>query len=694
MKSIILIFSFSVFLIFNTNNILSKENMKNTKPDPMAASIFKFPEYKVETLKNGIKIFFIQDDEQPTLEMRVLVGGGSSADGEKSGIASLSYDMLMKGAKGFDAGQIAEEFDSRGASMYANASTDYGSINLASLTKHLGDLFPIYKSVLFSPTFPEDELRKLKSQYKTGLMSQKSNPGTLASRLSKVVLWGADSPYAKFETEESIESITIDDVKDYYHKYFNPNNVTIAVSGDISNDLKKKIYGIFSDWKTDSQEKFIAKNIKTNPKPKGVYFIPRPGSVQTTISIITNSLEYKSPKFERVRLAGSVLGASFTGRLFRTLREKYSFTYTPHGYVYSNKYLNMFVAGADVKKEVTDSSITVILEQMKDIRDNGISSEEFSSIRKYVIGNRLMSFESSNAISNMIQNADFKGVNTSRLEKYTEILEGLRPSDIQNVYKYILNPDNAQIIVVGSPEIKESLEKFGTVYEYDMDILPSSGAGAKLDKVDISADDLIEEYQDAIGGKSELDDIKTISSEGNLVLNVQGQEMIGTVKEKRMSPDKLYKNMQAGPMAQKQWYSGSKAWTEIGGRIQEAPKVPALQLLDARTFGIANILDLGWECEVKGKKKGKIIMNAKNGDDVVTCFFDEKTYLLLGTEITMTSPQGSMQVKTTYSDYKKYGEIMLPETTTEDSPMFSTTYKVKYTINSKMEESDFQPSQE
>jgi zinc protease len=693
MKSILLILSFSIFLILNTNVMLS-EFTKNDKPEPMAAAAFKFPQYKVETLKNGIKIFFINDDEQPTLEMRVLVGGGSSADGEKSGIASLTYDMLLKGAKGFSAGQIAEEFDSRGASMYANASTDYGSINLASLTKHLGDLFPIYKSILFSPTFPEDELRKLKSQYKTGLMSQKSNPGTLASRLSKVVLWGEDSPYAKFQTEESIESITIEDVKKYYKKYFNPKNITIAVSGDISNDLKGKIYDIFSEWKTESKEKFQTKNIKKNPKAKGVYFIPRPGSVQTTISIITNALEYKSPKFERLKLAGSVLGASFTGRLFRTLREKYSFTYTPHAYVYSNKYLNMFSAGADVKKEVTDSSITVILEQMEDIRDNGISTEEFSSIRKYVIGKRLMSFESSNAVSNMIQNADFKGVNTSRLEKYTEILEGLRTSDIQNVYKYILNSDNAQIIVVGSPEIKESLEKFGIVYEYDMDILPSSGAGAKLDKVDISAGDLIEEYQDAIGGKDELDAIKTMSSEGELTLSVQGQEMKGSIVEKRMAPDKMYKNVQAGPMVQKQWFSGSRAWTEAGGRTQEAPQIPALQLLDARTFGIANIIEQGWACEVKGKNNGKIVMDAKNGDDVITCFFDEKTYLLLGTEITMTSPQGSMMVKTTYSDYKKYGEIMLPETTSEDSPMFSTSYKVKYILNPKISESDFEPSKE
>ncbi len=689
-----IILSFSIFLIFNANTILSEENLKNTKPEPFKTKEFKFPDYKVETLRNGIKVFFIQDDEQPTLEMRILIGGGYSADGEKAGVASLVYDMLIKGAGDLTAGQIAEAFDSRGANIYASTRSEYASISLASLTRHLDDLFPIYKSILFSPTFSEDELRKLKSQYKTTLMSKKSNPGTLASRLSRVVLWGKDNPFTKFETAESIESITVDDLKNYYNKYFNPKNVTIAVSGDVNKKIKKQIYDIFSNWKSDSEEKYTAINTRIDPKPKGVYFIPRPGSVQSTISIITNSLKFKDPKYERVRLASSVLGASFTGRLFRTLREEYSFTYTPYAYAYANKYLNMFVAGADVKKEATDSSITVILDQMKDLRDNGISSGELSSIRKYVIGQRLMSFESSSVLSNMIQNADYKGVPVSRLEDYTKILEGLRTSDIQNVYKYILNPDHTQIIVVGSPEIKESLEQFGAVYEYDLDIYPASGAGAKLEKVDISVSDLIEEYQDAIGGKSDLDEVKTIRTEGELTISFQGEEMVGTILEKRMAPDKLYKDMRAGAMAQKQWFSSGRAWNESDGQIHEAPQVPAPQLLDARMFGLANIIEMGWECEVKGKKNGKIVMSAKNGDSEILYYFDEKSFILLETQTTVQSPQGSMTVKSIFSDYKKYGDVLLPETIAEASPFFSTLFKVKYTLNTEMKESDFMPAQE
>ncbi|MFP4529343.1 MAG: M16 family metallopeptidase, partial [Candidatus Kapaibacterium sp.] len=412
------------------------------KPEPIDKKEFVFPEYNSVMLENGMRAYFIKDDEQPTFVMRVLIPGGSSIEGEKTGLADITTGLMTKGAAGMSAFEIARKLDGVGASLSVSAGGDYVQIVVSCLKKHVPLVLETMNDVLTKPEFPQDEFDKLVKQMIAGIQYEKSEPGAVSTKLAKKTIYGEDHPYAQHATEKSIKSITIDDVKDYYNKYIVPNYATVAVIGDIDPaDIKPEIEKALAGW--NKGKDYEIEIPKANPMPKGVYFISRPASVQSVVSYNTAGVGFAHPDYETLDMAASVIGAGFAGRLFRTLREKYSYTYTPFGYLTSSKYTNRFSCGADVRNSVTDSALNVIFNQINDLAQNGPADDELMRVKNYTIGSYLMNFESSEFIASLVQDADFYGIPIGKVKNYPDRAGKITAREIRKAAAKYLSPADA-----------------------------------------------------------------------------------------------------------------------------------------------------------------------------------------------------------------------------------------------------------
>jgi len=368
-----------IILIMTSLNMASQEINPDIKPEPLADIQYPFPNYEVEKLKNGLKVFLIEDKEQPTIAFRILINGGSSLDGDKSGLSELTSGLLTKGTKKFGAEQIANKLDGVGASVYANSGADFITIYAQSLKKHQPLLLEVLTEVLLNPTFPNEEFEKLQKQMIAGIQYEKSNPSSLAQQLARVALYGKEHPYSKVNSENSVNSITLEDVKNYFNTWFKVNNASIAVIGDFKKvDILKDLEIYFSKWEKAKIPEINIPNPKT--MTRGVYFISRPGSVQSSVVVTTLTVPYLSREYEKLNLAANILGA-FSGRLFSTLREKHSLTYSPYGFQTRTKYSNRFAAGADVTGAKTDQSIQVILDALRKLNQKEPYTNELDRIR-------------------------------------------------------------------------------------------------------------------------------------------------------------------------------------------------------------------------------------------------------------------------------------------------------------------------
>ena len=688
MKKYILIFIF-VALGFALSNDIDV----NKKPEPTSASDFSFPEYQTKILSNGIKLFVIEDKEQPTVYFRILLNGGSSMDGEKIGVSELTSDMLSKGTKKRKAFAISSTIDGLGASFSISSGPDNITGYGGGLKKHINSILDVVSDYILNPIFPKEEFEKLINQKIAELQYEKSNPSSIAANLSRKVVFGETHPYSKKANEESLKSIKIEDLKSYHSKYFLPNNASIAVIGDISlNEAQKLIEKYFGNWKKG--EKPIVNVPEPQPQAKGVYFINRPGSVQSSIIISTLGIPYNYRDYEALDLAGSVIGAGFAGRLFRTLRETYSFTYTPFGYVTRSKFANRFVCGAEVASAKTDSSVLITLEQLQLLSKEAPSDDELNRIKSYKVGSYLMSFEDASFVASLIQNADFMEKSIDLVKAFPTRLNAISNIEVRNIARKYMNTDNAFIVVSGDPSVKKDLEKFGTIFEYDLDLNPLSGPNAKLEKISLNPSELLAKYADAIGGKNNLNSITTIIAEGKGNFIFQGNQSEVTYKRLGKVGYKMHQHFDIGGYPQRIWTNGTESYSDASGSIVKYKESDLRkQLLEAELFQETKLMELGYKCKVIGIKDNMILMNAISPENEETIlYFDSESYLLIKKENYLKLPSGTEIGIEKFDNYKKFDNLMLPTKLLFSATGYSIDIDVNYKINQEIADSEFEPT--
>ncbi|MBM2816189.1 MAG: Insulinase family protein [Ignavibacteria bacterium] len=690
MKRFIYLF---IIIIFAYNGLIAQNKLDVTKkPEPLNEKTFSFPVYTQKQLSNGLKVFIIEDHEQAVVGINILIPGGSSTDGAQPGLANLLNSILTKGAAKRSALDIAEELDGVGASISATADGDYSNIYASTLLKHLPLVLEVLTDILTEPTFPQDELEKLKAQVLAQLQYEKSDPGTIAAILSRKAIYGENHPYSKKPNEASINPIQVQDLKNYYSKYFIPNNSTIAIIGDVKpEEIITQLEETIAKWKPGTAQVIQIPPAKS--MPLGVYFVQRPGSVQSTVILTTLTVPYKDPDFEAINMAANIMGVGFGGRLFKTLREKYSFTYTPYGYQTMARYANRFVAGSDVRSSATDSTIVIVKELMDSLTRVPASSEELNLVKQYVIGSYQMRFEQSEFVANLIQEADFYGIPLELVKSYPKRISLMSEFAIQSAAEKYMNPKNAFIVVVGAPEVREKLEKFGKIYDYNLDLEPLSGEGAKMEKVAMTPEELIAKYIDAIGGRENVEQIKSYIFKGNFTVSFSSsyQPTTGTFINKCKAPNKLYTLLDGNNFKQQKYVDGVKGIIDMDNRKFYMSGKELQRELEDDIFLIETQYNKLFKCEILGKIGNEILMKVlTNTGKEMTAYYDND-FLLTKIEYNQEMQGGTVMPITKYLfEYKKYEGVKFPTVIEEKAPELSYKFTGNYELNPALDDKEFE----
>lgn len=673
MKTIKIIIALVIFSQF----AIAQDYQIGEKPEPLEKKKFEFPEFTEKVLDNGLKVFFIEDHEQPMVSFNILMPGGDALEAKKDA-AGFTAAMMMKGTKNKSALDISKTLDGLGASISVRNSTEFTSVSGSSIMKHKDVLFETLTEILTSPTFPEEEMEKLKTQFKTALKSEKSNPASLASNMAKKVLFGSDHPYASVSTEETIDAVTKSDLEKYYNDFYIPNSSTMYIVGDFDTDdmvdwLNEKL----SVWEKGEVVKL--KMPKPEPMPRGIYFIERPGSVQSAVRFANMTVPFSDRDYMNVNVANHVINSSFAGRMFKIIREKHSYTYSPTGGHSANRFYNYSIFGSDVRNEVTDSTvISVTNEILGDLISNGPTEEELETIKQFRIGQFYLNFESSGYLGSLIQRYDFRGVPIRMIKEYPNLYNKVSKKDVQKATKKYLNPQDSYLIVVGDPSVKEQLEKFGPIFTYDTDYKPASA----LAEADIDADELIEKYTDAIGGDSKIESVSSVVGTGTISMNAGGQSLPGKTSV-TYSNGMMYRLVDLNVYKVQDYFNGKEGWENSSqGNIKLEGESLEQKKFESDPFKYSNYNDHGYNLEVTGKKEGHIVAKLMKGEETIeTLYFNENTYLLDKTEKIQESPRGNMLVTVTYEEYQEVEGIKFPKVIETETPMFSMKTQMTYKVN-------------
>ena len=233
-----------------------------------------FPEFFEQKTENGITVLVIEDRRLPLVTSRFVFKSGSYLDyfagDNKSGLASLTSELLTKGTAERDATRIAEAVDYIGATLSSGCDYDATYVSTYSLKKYFDNIFEIVSDVILNPEFAEEEINRAKEQRLNSLLSMIDDGEYLADKAFKKFVY-ENTPYAfPIEgTKESVRDITRDDIFSFYKKTFAPENLIVAFVGDISpEEALEKMNEKFSSWKKNNSPETKILNPRGKEKTK------------------------------------------------------------------------------------------------------------------------------------------------------------------------------------------------------------------------------------------------------------------------------------------------------------------------------------------------------------------------------------------------------------------------------------------
>jgi predicted Zn-dependent peptidase len=457
------------------NNINAQDDVldRTKPPKPGPPKDVQFPDYFDTTLPNGINVLVIENNKIPAVSVRmVFKDAGSFYDGDKYGLASLTAEMLTKGTAKRSATEIAEEIDFVGGSINAGSDWDGSYISLSVLKKHLNTGIDILSDVAQNPVFADEELARVKEQRLSSILQGKDDAGHLSDKKFNKVVFG-ELPYSNPAegTEVTVKNINRGDLEDFYKKNYYSGNLIIAFVGNITKEEALKITEEkFSNLPKNGMNRVNSFKYNETSGIKNVYVINKPGAVQSNLRVGHLGIPRNNPDYIAVTIMNTILGGYFGSRINYNLREKHGFTYGARSYFNPHLYSGDFSVDTDVRNEVTDTSITLILGELNRMISEEVTDEELETVKNYMTGVFPLQLETANAVASRVINLKLYNLPKDYYSKYISAINALTKQDILDAAKKYIHPENITIVVSGDAgAVKDKLAKFGEVLVFDAD---------------------------------------------------------------------------------------------------------------------------------------------------------------------------------------------------------------------------------
>ncbi|MCZ6766509.1 MAG: pitrilysin family protein, partial [bacterium] len=344
------------------------------------------------------------------------------------------------------------------------------------------------QDILMNPIFPTDELELVRKQFKTGLEFELSDPGAMARRHMRTLIYG-DHPYSKQTTLESVEAITQQDVVEFHARNYVPNNVLFGVVGDVKwKDVRKKLGNAFAGWQRGTPDR-IEYTRAPEAGPTEIYIYHRPTAVQTEIHIGHLGLKPTNPDWPALTVGTRILGVGSDSRLYQNIRETKGWTYRVRSFYAKEKDVGFFTVFSPVRTEVTDSTLTELMSELNRITTEPVTAEELEHAKSYLIGNFPLTIETPDQIVAQVGENKLFGIEKDALETYRERVAAVTIDDVSRVMKKYLHADNAYIVLVGdATEIQDKVAGVANVNLFDIAGEPLSLSSLAVEPVDYQYD--------------------------------------------------------------------------------------------------------------------------------------------------------------------------------------------------------------
>ena len=686
-----IIIALVIILSSSANAQIDRSIMPESGPAP---EIF-FGKPQTFNLDNGLTVMVVENTKLPRASASLSFDNPLIFEGDIAGVSSILAEMVGNGTQSISKEDFIEEIDYMGASLNVTGSGAFAG----SLKRYFPRVLELMASAVLEPLFTQEEFDRQKNLIKESLKTGDKDVATAANRVEGFITYGSQHPNGEFVTQESLDKASLQDAIDFYNNYSSPSNAYLVIIGDVNYDeIKSKVTNLFGSWssKDVSASSFPS---PTNPDETEIIFVDMPNGVQSVVSII-NTVDFNknNSDYFAALVANRILGGGGAGRLFNNLREDKGWTYGSYsGISESYKTKGTVIAQAQVRNEVTDSAAVELLMELDKMKNSFVTDEELNSAKAKYTGNFVLSLENPSTIAGFARNIITQKLPEDYYNSFLENINNVTKEDVQKAANNYFLTDNTRVFITGKgSEILESIEnieyngKKVKVRYFDKYANEIERPDYSIDS-DISAEDVINEYVKAIGGKDALAEVTSI--EIKATSNIQGTvlEMYSVKNNQNQS---LMEMSAMGMTIAKTVFNKFQGYNEVNGQRIPLTDVELEQaIINSALFSELNfdfsLVELVGTSDVEGEKAYEIKVT-----DNKSVFYSVDTGLKLK-EVESQEVEGNLIVgETYYREYEEVEGILLPKVINQVSASIpipgGITFKAtSIKLNVETKESDF-----
>ncbi len=432
-------------------------------PEPGPAIAFVPPRIEAFTLKNGMRVLLVERHDLPIVSVRVVVkAGAGDMPGEPPGLLSFVGSMLEQGTKKRSALQISDQFEAIGAVHGAWVDWDSGGASVKVTPDKLDVALDLLDDVVAHPTFPEEEIERLKARRLASIQQEKNSPGSMGTNALAASLYGRAHPYGHSLAgrEQDVAKVTRAELVNAHAALFASSRTQIVVAGDVTKDaLRAKLEPTLGAWRSGGGPVLLPKAPPPQRGEARVVWVDKPGAPQSVVRLAEVGVARSAPDRDAIVVMNAILGGMFSSRINLNLREAHAYTYGASSSFQMRHGPGQFSAGGNIVADKTAPAVVELFKELRSMRENPVSDEELANAKQNIEAAMPGRFETVTEVTGALADLVVYDLPLDEYATRPARIEKVSAEDVAKAAKAHLHPDRIKVVIVGDrASIGPSLE--------------------------------------------------------------------------------------------------------------------------------------------------------------------------------------------------------------------------------------------
>jgi zinc protease len=449
---------------------------RKKQPGAGANPVVKVPAFWKSSLPNGIKVIGAANNELPVVNISIKVPGGQLAEADmpaKSGISSVTAAMLNEDTKKYTAEQMAVELQKLGSSIFISSSFDGTNFTVSSLKSNLAKTMALLEERMLHPNFTEASFNRIQKQALEGFKQLKAQPAAIADKVYDKLTYGnAILGMSSNGTEETVKTLTLKDVQDFYSSHLSAPGTRVVIVGDVKeSDVMPELAFLKNLSSTTTDTKAPGQGVAVNKSVIYLVDVPKAAQTEFRVGMPTNVKYDAAGEFYRLGLLNYTIGGDFNSRLNINLREDKGWTYGARSSFTGDEYQGFYTFSSGIRADATDSALVEVIKEIKNYAANGITADELAFMKQAIGQRDALAYETGAQKSAFVGRILQYNLPANFVETQSGILQNMKKSEIDALAKKWLDVNKMNILLVGDKaKILPGLQRLGyEIVELDAD---------------------------------------------------------------------------------------------------------------------------------------------------------------------------------------------------------------------------------